>query len=237
MKKSYQPRLIALSSIFLCAFFITTCQQARTESSESVLMDDDFPYCVHNEGNALCSTIPHDVLTQFGFDYFNLDSALQAELDIFSWQSFIGLNWPAQVDGMPDTSVIIGDVPASNRVWQYYPTTGDVFPGQKAIGCTNDEDLPVFRLAAKAGLGNHTDNPFLESTGQPLIDRNGNFILYDIRLNDLEAKWIEREGLNTFAGQKARTDSVAFPVGWYANNDDRTGGSIGPMEIKTSWMI
>ena len=237
MKKSNQPRLIALSSIFLCTFFITTCRQSSTDSNQSELPDGDFPYCVHNKGNTLCSTLPHDVLTQFGFDYFNLDSTPQAELDIFSWQTFIGLNWPALVDGMPDTSVIIGDAPKSRRVWEFYPTTGDVFPGQKTIDCSNDEDLPVFRLSAKSVLGNHRDNPFLESTGQPLIDRNGNFILYDIRLNDLEAEWIRGEGLNTIAGQKARTDSVAFPVGWYANNDNRTGGRVGAMEIKTSWMI
>ena len=237
MKKSNQPRLIALSFICLVVFLMTTCQPTKSEIKAEVQTDESFPYCVHNQGSALCSTLPHDVLTQFGFDYFDLDSNLQADLDVFSWQTFIGLSWPAQENGMPDTSVTIGDAPKSKRVWQFYPSTGAVFPGQKVINCSNDEDLPVLRLSAKAGLGNHTDNPFLESTGQPLIDRNGNFILYDIRLNEHEARWIEREGLNTIAGQKEHTDSVAFPVGWYANNDDRTGGSVGAMEIKTSWMI
>lgn len=237
MSISDQPRLITLSLMYLVTFLTITCQPGGPERSEELLVEGDFPYCVADSGTALCSTLPHDVLTQFGFDYFNLDSTPQAELDVFSWQTFIGLNWPTQVNGMPDTSIIIGDSPKSKRVWEFYPTTGDVFPGQKAIDCTHDEDLPVFRLSSKAGLENHTDNPFLESTGQPLIDRNGNFILYDIRLNDLEARWIKGEGLNTMARQKTRTDSVAFPVGWYANNDDRTGGSVGAMEIKTSWMI
>jgi hypothetical protein len=74
----------------------------------------------------------------------------------------------------------------------------------------------------------------LEATGQPLIDRNGNFALYEIRLNPAEVNYIDSAGLTTEQGQQGKT--VFFPYSYYTDSM-HTAGPMGAIEVKATWRI
>jgi hypothetical protein len=52
--------------------------------------------------NDLCSQLPYYVTEKFQFGYTGiLDSAFQPPFDVYSWQTFIALNWPADSTVIP----------------------------------------------------------------------------------------------------------------------------------------
>ena len=57
--------------------------------------------CYKMPGDQLCSDLPHDVLATFGTGYDFITEAGQRPFDNFSWQMFVGLNWPADDKGHP----------------------------------------------------------------------------------------------------------------------------------------
>jgi len=67
-----------------------------------------------------------------------------------------------------------------------------------------------------------------QATGQPLIDKNLNFALYEIRLNKDEVDYILEDSLYTLEGQQKKT--ISFPSG-------SAKGQTGAMEIKATWKI
>ena len=60
------------------------------------------------------------------FIYLNLEKNAQNPFDIFSWQTFVALNWPANDAGVP-IGEPIGTRPDLPRVWQSYRQPGEVF--------------------------------------------------------------------------------------------------------------
>ncbi|MES2133116.1 MAG: hypothetical protein V4506_12290 [Bacteroidota bacterium] len=126
------------------------------------------------------------------------------------------------------------DDPQSMRVWEYYTDPAVVFE-------TNEQLLP-FTGPVKQGSGRKGLRMFAklshellnvpasikEATGQPIIDKNLNFALYEIRLNGDEVDYILQDSLYTLEGQQKRT--VNFPAG-------SAKGNVGAMEIKATWKI
>ncbi|MGX7705916.1 hypothetical protein [Methylobacterium sp. Gmos1] len=153
----------------------------------------------------------------------------QTFVDYFGWQAFIALNWPVDASGAPSkTKTLVTDT-TSPRVWSTYKTKDDVFrvPALAAL----DEACPsvpgklrLFRTS-KFGLSEFGE----PGDGQPLIDRQGNFVLYDIRLNGAEVNYLTTNKLTTLSGQKAFNKTYNFPAG--------LGDKPGAIEIKTSWRI
>jgi hypothetical protein len=202
--------------------------------------------CAQAPNDRLCSFLPQDVIVALPNAYQGITPQLQRPFDQFSWQMFVALNWPADASGNP-LPVSIGDEPDAPRVWLSYATPFEVFGGQpdgrnpappecESVGSPDD---PILQGFAKSG-----DRPeiaqFLEATGQPLIDRNLNFTIYDIRMNPIEVAYIEDNGLQTAAGQMAFAaagNTVSFPLGFYTDPGDAQGGSPGAIEIKAAWRI
>ncbi len=193
----------------------------------------------------LSSDIPHDVLLNVFPGYSGLDAANQRAFDEFSWQSFVALNWPADLLGRPLNDSILTR-PLAPRVWQFYKTPQEVFDAGRThpLGTNNPAQRSrIFRMMVSQTSQFPIRGPndsFLEATGSPLIDRNLNFVMYDIVLNDVEYKYIKANGLDTKAGQQAFMDkgkTVSFPLGVYADPIKKTGGSVGAIEIKTSWRM
>ena len=55
-------------------------------------------------------------------------SQLQTDFDIFSWQTFVALNWPANSNGTPNTDVTIGQQGAlTQSVWETWKELIEVF--------------------------------------------------------------------------------------------------------------
>ena len=200
-------------------------------ASSGILADDIVArsFCDAPPHDALCAVVPKDN-TDFdaSFIYLNLEKNAQNPFDLFSWQSFVALNWPATEAGVPVDGQI-GAHPNLPRVWQSYRQPVDVF------GRTG-QDLPCGSGAASAVA---TDQ-ILQSSGKALIDRDLNYIVFDTRMNDRTEQYIVANGLDSAEGQRRFRQAgkvVDFPRGHYRDIPSRTGGALGAIALKTSWKI
>lgn len=175
-------------------------------------------------------TLPYDVSSQVsrvGYNGFN--EPMQQCFDLYSWQSFVALNWPADASGNPIGSSI-GDDPKAMRVWEHYEGVEEIFD-RKLFGKKKaDAGIKPIHMMAK---NSHVINPtgsFIEASGQPLIDKNLNYVVYEIKVNPEEVNFILTNNLNTKAGQ-AKAGNIDFPGGSDASQ------TVGSMEIKAAWRI
>ena len=191
----------------------------------------------------ISSFLPHDVdFVQLQNGYSTLTAECQTTFDYFSWQSFVALNWPANSDGTPMDSLN-----ASNnapRVWEFFTDPKDVFnPShtKKLQLLAHAKGKDVMTMMFKNDLPPDTVHGYLQAMPQrPLIDRNLNYVMYEVRVNDDWVKYVKENALNTIAGQQEFVDSnkqVMFTEGFYADTAANSGGTIGAMEIKASWRI
>ena len=187
--------------------------------------------------DVLCSTLPTDMADHPALIGYIPDTNAgpgsggfnQTFVDYFGWQAFVALNWPTDENGQPSkTETIVSDT-SSPRVWSTYKTKSEVFGSSAALMAeeecpVNSNKLNLFRTS-KFELSSYIEafTPF------PLIDQNGNYVLYDVRLNDREVSYLQTHNLTTPAGQKAWGKPYSFPGG--LNKD------VGAMEIKTAWKI
>jgi hypothetical protein len=57
---------------------------------------------------------------------------LQPDFDVYSWNSFVALNWPVGAGGNADPGKTIGADGDNDTVWEHYRDVRDVFlPGGK----------------------------------------------------------------------------------------------------------
>ena len=186
-------------------------------------------FCDAPPHDRVCSVAPKDN-TDFdaSFIYLNLEKNAQNPFDIFSWQTFVALNWPADEAGVA-IGEPIGTHPHLPRVWQSYKQPGEVF------GLTG-EDQPC-RSGTDAAF---TTDMILQSSGKPLIDRNLNYIVFDTRMNERTARYIAANDLDSTEGQRRFRQArkvIDFPRGYYRDKSTRTGGELGAIAIKTSWKV
>ena len=160
---------------------------------------------------------------------FSSSPVAQDPFDLFSWQAFIALNWPADDTGKPQKSAI-GEARDAPRIWNHYATPAQLF------GVAGDDVC----AAERADRSQLVVDQFLQPGGRPLIDRDGNYVVYDTRVNSVLAGYLRDNRLDSVAGQIAFAESgaaVDFPVGYYADINARIGGSPGALAIKTAWRI
>ena len=165
---------------------------------------------------------------------------VQSPFDNMAWQMFVALNWPAG----PSEQAVSGPTSTGRRVWQDWRRVQDVFgAAPNTPSCANPENLPVLAIASN---GAHTPSArgeeYLQaSTGLPLIDANGNWTVYERRLNDVEIRYLlapdgdPSHRLTTTDGQKAFVAAggkVSFPL-----SASTPVGRNGAMEIKAAWRI
>jgi hypothetical protein len=185
----------------------------------------------------------------------------QEAFDIFSWNSFIALNWPADTssEGAPPCNLKNGvardcgkPLPRGDygpTVWETYKSDAEVFRGDEkgAVepigwncpleplpGCDSldakdaaEAGIPSLRMIIKDANQAHE---FVQAgTMAPLIDQNGSFVRYEMRMNRDEFDFIDQRKLwdsNNFKG-----DVDFQPVGSNANK------TVGPMEVKAAWKV
>jgi hypothetical protein len=188
----------------------------------------------------------------------------QANANCFAWQQFIALNWladattcaadpnaPAAAFGTPNDS--------SPVVWESFKEASEVFQknakaptawcAQQQFPARLRSVLGPHKLAPTSARGYKTlssiskasANPTLSEFGQAgtnnawLTAQNGNIALYEIRINQDEFNFINKNGLYNASRQAAFARNPGF------NLPDGTGafsqyGSIGSMELKASWI-
>lgn len=192
----------------------------------------------------LSSAIPGDA--QFGTlppNATNMDKllAIQGDFDIFSWNSFIALNWPPGPDGNGDPNKTIGEDGDNDTVWENYRDVANVFlPGGKPPTWKGSAPVPVeckadyapgMRILSQVGktptVLTEFSQPF--NTG-PLIDQNGLYTRYEILVNKPMFDYILSNSLYSKAGQKVFSGAVKFPCGVL-------GGAEGAIMMKSAWMV
>ena len=228
MNKNYLVIFLAITVLL----FALACGDNHNTDSEKDSSRRPKSGCSTDTSPVFSSAIPHEVDVALQNGYAGLTPGDQPCFDVFSWKSFVALNWPADTTGNPLPGNF-NDNTSSNRVWEYYKDPSLVFQTmeyQLAFSGPNkiSQSSKVFYQFAKVNnelIGIPPE--ILEATGQPLIDKNLNFALYEIKMNPDEIHYIDSNKLNFKEGQEGK--KINFPGG---NKD-----SIGAMEIKATWKI
>jgi hypothetical protein len=173
----------------------------------------------------LSSNIPGDA--QFGSLPPNATNeqkllAIQGDFDIYSWNTFIALNWPPLPNGNGDPNQTIGQNGDNDTVWEHYRDVADIFlPGYK----------PGMRILSQVGKTPTVLTDFRQpfNTG-PLIDQSGNSTRYEILVNKPMFDYILQNTLYSKAGQKVFSGTVKFPCGVL-------NGPEGAIMVKSAWKV
>jgi len=178
--------------------------------------------------------------------------APQAEhppFDWFSWENFIALNWPAAtnpstgllVRGQADVSKHVGD--PGPRVWETYKAdweafgTGKITPSPTAWGSWDVSGgmnpcgaADITKLSTTLTMITKMDsviNGFTQaSQAGPLIDSNGNYVRYEMRMNQAEYETIVN---NNWYIADNLPPMVQFP------SSTSNPNQYGALEIKAAW--
>jgi hypothetical protein len=228
--------------VFLLAGVIFACNQNQNDDGVGSPSPsaDNMIFCDSGSANSLCSYLPIDVDTSFSVGYdSDLDSARQRLFDMFSWQTFVALNWPSNAAGQPIGSGI-ESYPDSARVWETYQDPAQVFNTSTQqlmlhLGSAKQDGIKFFYMDSKAPQALSSIHGFKEADGHPLIDRNLNFTLYEIKMNPTEVKFVTTYKLTT-------KDSIYSY--WASHNNefnlpasDSATGDPGTIEVKASWRM
>lgn len=233
--------LVGLVSLSLATGFRFTDQEPEPGTPPQILYSCEVPYDV-------ATTTPT------GFPQ-------QRDFDVYSWNIFFALNWPATTatKGPAPCNLQNGVARDCNEplpkgdygptVWETYKPDWAVFQGSAAgaiapagwncpldplPGCDSVEAhdaaearLPVLRMIIKDA---NTAQEFLQAgTFAPLIDQNGSFVRFEMRMNEDEFNTIDAAKLWDSRNQTG--DVNLQPEGSIPNK------IVGPVEVKAAWKI
>ena len=187
------------------------------------------------------------------FDGPSTLEGIQHDLDMFSWESFIALNWPAKVDGTPDINVTIGEQDLMG-VWQFFKESRDIFlpGGAEPPPWSATNPLPescegmetpivigqlgkIHNVLDEGGevfqTGSVQTSPPQTSTLQtgPLIDQNGQYARFEVLTNEVMFNYILDNQLYSKTGQQNFGMEANFPFG--------TNTAAGSIMIKAAWKV
>jgi hypothetical protein len=209
-------------------------------------LSPDLPYDVNIEQLRTLSETPQKPQPPFTIPDDNVPSA-QRLFDIFAWQSFLALNWPANADGTPDKSKTLADSTAP-RVWEGFTEISQVFrengapplPWKDAVkqSWSNrtfwmhgmGEGTPPDEPNKPGGINPPLLDESLQAFTGPMIDQQGKWVRYQVALNQVEFDYLVENKLYNLEGQAAFTsrNQIDFPA-----NKGKT--KHGAMEIKMAW--
>jgi hypothetical protein len=166
----------------------------------------------------------------------------QGGADVFSWNSFIALNWPATTQCTADTSKSILDVTSGAQgpvVWQTQMASEDVFvePGSSPAGwCQGTSTIALFKKqpqplknVAKATSAAHALGATFAAIAQPtdveavggvVTDQAGRWLRYERYMNQIEYNaivknnWYKLPVLNGLSSITLPTGSVELKAAW-----------------------
>lgn len=167
--------------------------------------------------------------------------AIQGDFDIYSWNTFIALNWPPGPDGNGDPNKTIGQNGDNDTVWEHYRNVDNVFlpggakptyngPGTVPTQCKASYK-PGMKIITQVGKTPTVLTAFSQpfNTG-PIIDQNGNYTRFEILVNKPMFDYILQNTLYSKAGQKVFSGAVKFPCGVL-------NGPEGAIMVKAAWKV
>ncbi|GHA00558.1 hypothetical protein GCM10008090_06770 [Arenicella chitinivorans] len=219
-------------------------------------------------GSTLCSIMPsmigQDPAVTPGVGYHGLPAVVsdfdrdsQSPFDNMAWQMFVAANW--SLDSSAPPAIALNGV--GQRVWQTWKRPQDVFGAEPPV-CANPQSLPRFSIMSKTGgqPDSRLDGILEASSNQPLIDRYGNWVIYERRLNPVEEWFITKPRVETNGNQsyvytlksvdgqqryikslQANSLDFSFPEGEdlvaVDSTTEKSNGKVGAIEMKTAWRI
>lgn len=195
------------------------------------------------------STTPKQAEPPFEIPDGNIPQA-QRWFDIFSWQSFLALNWPALSSGEPDNQKNLTDS-ATPRVWEYFVDAGQVYrkdgarplPWNEALAAGKEKTFWISGMSigtpedkANAGDGGYIIPTIGGASGSlqaftgPMVDQQGKWVRYQAAMNRVEFDFLVENELYNLDGQVAygARNQIVFPA-------NKGAEKRGAMEIKMSW--
>ena len=244
MNRQSYPKHILSTRIRTCAAALALAGAVWSLAPASHLQADEKPGSYASATTpALSPVLPFDVDRKALQAYVGKVDPSEEEIlkahrlfDTLAWQAFVALNWPAGENGEPAKGKDMSDN-TGWRMWNFWRSSGSIFLPDGAEPAPWDNKLQPagYRFKAVANLGScgHTsarDN-FEAFTG-PLVDQNGNWARFEIRVNQEEFDYIRNNGLYSQDGQvefsKKLTDNqVELPLDG--------NGKHGAIEIKLAW--
>ena len=253
MKPSFfHAWLLAVTSLSSVSQALPPSEQGLAEKSLPPVatypspLSPDLPYDVDIPKLRALSNTPAKAAPPYNIPDDNVPSA-QRLFDIFAWQSFIALNWPALPDGEPDRAKTPADA-TSPRVWERFVEVSEVFRENGAAPRTWKEAVEASwknRTLWMSGMGvgqppDEVDKPgalhppildeSLQAFTGPMVDQEGKWVRYQVALNQVEFDYLVQNKLYNQEGQAAFTaeNKIEFP-----SNTGTT--KRGAMEVKMAW--
>lgn len=200
---------------------------------------------------SLSSSLPADAPPKPNLQTTGDFAVIQKKFDIFAWQEFVALNWPPGKPGQPGPGKI-GNSPSGDNstVWETYMAASQVFqPGAAAPPpWGTKQTIPPFCPAPPATLRGKigkvlpliakgdVQGEFTEAfTLSPLIDVNGKYTRYEVRMNQVEFDKILQGSADPPAPAKPwyipanQVAPISFPAGVFQTDQ------IGSVEVKAAW--
>lgn len=213
------------------------------------VLSPDLPYDVNIEALRALSETPSKKNPPFTIADENIPPA-QRLFDVFSWQSFIALNWPALADGQPNRQLTLADA-QTPRVWEYYVDAGQVYlkngaapaSWKDAVAASQDKAFWMSGMSIgtphdkkNAGDGDYQipvlggASGSLQAFTGPMVDQQGKWVRYQAAMNKVEFDYLVENKLYNLEGQAAYTakKQISFP-------SNKGTSKYGAMEIKMSW--
>jgi hypothetical protein len=166
---------------------------------------------------------------------------IQGDFDIYSWNTFIALNWPPGPNGNGDPNKTIGQNGDNDTVWEHYRNVDNVFlPGGAKPTYNGPSNVPTqckasykpgMKIISQVGKTPTVLTAFSQpfNTG-PLIDQYGNYTRFEILVNKPMFDYILQNTLYSKAGQKVFSGGVKFPCGVL-------NGPEGAIMVKAAWKV
>lgn len=238
--------LLSLFAICNCLIFVA-CKSEPQQVSKTLQK----PAIADSLQISLCGTdgaynIPFSIVLPEAHDipgYLSIADSLllidylQNRFDIFSWKTFIALNWPATENGNPDSSLCFGQHSRTTTVWQnWMPSTKIFVPaGQKPAPWKTGKYSPVrYYSNSTAATENATkpgnihplnsgdssilriakaDSSFtmFDADNYPVVDKNHMYTLFENFYNKQAYDYIVQGKLYSKAGQQQ------FAKSWPSN--------------------
>ncbi len=164
--------------------------------------------------------------------------------DIFSWQNFIALNWPADPNALgqplnPDDPAMWGNYESGGPVWTTWKTAYELFPGPGATPvawddqssataiCENfpEDDRLVFDRFTKFDT---VIDGIDEAFAGPLPDQTGEWTMYSIHVDQAEYDFVRDNGYYDRANWPTDPVTITLPA-------SQPNGPLGSIEVKASW--
>ncbi|MEP3654197.1 MAG: hypothetical protein ABJO36_04805 [Litorimonas sp.] len=191
------------------ALTLVACNQETVKDEKTSSLKSTNPYITVSP--KLDGNLPLDVVFS---DAKNLTTEQDRPFfDHYSWQTFIALNWPADISnrGVPIKPNTPDSFLSTNRsgetsspvVWETYREGFELFPpndtptpppwnssdpSYSPAGNTHDGKR-VFAMTTKGGLMDEINEAF----GGPLIDQNKKYVRYEVRINETEYEQVRTE--------------------------------------------